>query len=210
MTAQTPERLIIDGKMHLLQTDPLYRLRASRRMELRNPKVYCTSNYRGYIGTWALEQGRLLLLHVNWLGYPSGEVPLPPDVLSKLLRAIPCKALPAEAYWFSGRLKVPLGRCIVYRHHAWANWYERLRVVRIVKGKVVRDRVVDTAGMLQWYARRISRTAWLFGDGAEGPNEMSPGTDFSPEFWSDDTDDDWVADWWPPDYPRPGQTHAAV
>ncbi len=210
MTAQTPERLIIDGKMHLLHQEPLYRLLTSRRMDLRNPKIYSTGNYRGYIGTWTLEQGRLLLLHVNWDGLPVAELSLPPDVLSKLLRAIPCKALPAEAYWFSGRLKVPLGRRMVYSHQGWSSWYERLRVVRIVKGKVVRDRVVDTAGILQWYARRNPNAAWLLGEETEESAEMSPNALPSPLFWPDNSDDDWAADWWPPDYPRPGQTHAAV
>ncbi|MGQ0671892.1 MAG: hypothetical protein ACT4N2_03300 [Hyphomicrobium sp.] len=194
MTAQSPERIIIDGRPFPLYSEPLYRLLKSRRMELSNKSVgWSTGCYRGYCGTWEVIDGRLHLIHLNTM-WPD-EAPLPTSLRERILRALPATGFPAFAYWFNGRLRLPLGRRLVYSHHGWSSWFERERVMTFAQGVLVRDRVVDTQRILEWWLKRHPETR-SFLDGSDG---ASP----APLVWFDDSEqEDWWIDWWPPDFRR--------
>lgn len=195
MTAQTPERIILDGRPRALYSAPLYRLLASRRMTLIDPELgYNTGCYRRYLGTWEIRDGRLFLLHLNL--YVSDEQPLPAEARWRLLRAVPCSDFPIEAHWFNGRLRISIGRRLVYSHHGWSSWFERERVITLRGGMVVRDREVDTRSILE---RHLTRNPHM----REQLENVDSGG-FGPLVWFDNDDVDWTADWWPPDYRREG------
>jgi hypothetical protein len=195
MTAQAPERIIIDDRSRELYAQPLYRLLASRRMSdlFEDGDGWSTACWRRYRGTWEIVGGRLHLVHLNVM-WPD-ERPLPLELRARLLRAVPCQDFPIPADWFNGRLRIPIGRRLVYSHHGWSHWFERERVIAFKHGVVTRDREVDTRAMLE---RRLARDPDMrsFLDGTE---VREPG----PLVWFDDSDEDWDADWWPPDYVRP-------
>ncbi|HLK80337.1 MAG TPA: hypothetical protein VKT99_02410 [Xanthobacteraceae bacterium] len=201
MTAQAPERIITDGRPRALYADPLYPLLQSHGLDLSNPHCRSTGNYRGYIGTWQIRGRTLFLLHLNWMGYENGtcEVPIPDETLTKLLCAIPCARLPTPARWFNGVLRIAVGRRLIYSHHGWSHWFERERVIRVKAGEIIRDREVDTRSILDWALRRYPGMQWLQDEDGER-HESSP---LAPLIWRDTSaDDDWEADWWPPDFPR--------
>lgn len=198
MTAQTPERLILDGRPRAIHAEPLYRLLTSRRMTLENKdEGYSTACWRGYCGTWKINQGRLFLVHVNTM-WPN-ERPLPADLRARLLRAMPARDFPVHATWFNGKIRIPLGRRLVYSHHGWGSWYERERVMTFKGGELLRDREVDTRAILEWWLKRNPQAANRL-DSTQEPDDGIPG----PLSWFDTSDDeeDWQADWWPADYPR--------
>jgi hypothetical protein len=204
MTAQVPERMLIDNRIHALTADPLYRIFASRRMTFNLPgHGWSTANYRCYIGTWEVIDGQLYLVHLNTDWGQEGE--LPDDLRRKFLRAIPAAGFPIFAYWFSGRLRIPMGRRLIYSHRGWSSWYERERVMTFRKGILVRDREVDTRRILAWWLKRNPETAELLDGRANAP--------FAPLFWYDtseqgeEEDDD---DWWPLGYPRRTSLRSAV
>src|SRR5579884_569645 len=130
MTAQAPERIIIDGRPRQLFADPLYRLRRHFRLDLANPHIRSTANYRGYIGTWEFLNRRLHLVHLCWDGWngTSCEVPISRELRRKLLRAASALDFPIHAHWFNGIVRIALGRRLVYSHHGWSHWYEGARV----------------------------------------------------------------------------------
>lgn len=201
MTAQCPERLIIDGLPHYLYADPLYRLLASRRLT-RLFEAQTSACWRGYCGTWQVIDGRLHLMHINPVG--NSDTPLPGDIRCRLLRAVPAREFPVVADWFNGRLKVPSGRRLVYSHHGWSSWHERTRVMTFRHGSLVRDREVDTRAILEWWLKRnpesrarLDRTA---------PDNGVP----RPMTWFDDSDDDGIdPNWWPTDYRPAGAVNPA-
>lgn len=194
MTAQCPERIILDGRPRAFYGTPLYRLLASRRLSLENCDVgWSTGCYRGYLGTWEVIDGRLYLVHLNTM-WPR-EGPLPEDLRSRLLRAMPARDFPVFAAWFHGRVRIELGRRLVYSHHGFSHWFERERVMTFKAGHLVRDREVDTHRILEWWLRRHPEAVPAL-DGSDG---ASPG----PLIWFDESpDSDWSADWWPSDYRR--------
>ncbi|MCB1520700.1 MAG: hypothetical protein KDJ37_09000 [Hyphomicrobiaceae bacterium] len=192
MTAQVPERIIIDGIPHFLNCDPLYRIFASRRISRFPSEDYTTACYRRYVGTWELVDGELYLVHMCL--FCDGEEPLSEDQRQWMLRLVPAKTFPVFASWFNGRLMIPLGRRLAYVHRGWASTYERLRVVTMRHGKVVRDRIVDTGAIHEWRQRRDERFRRLM----EGDTSDFP---VAPLIWSTkDSKADDLSDWWPPDY----------
>jgi hypothetical protein len=62
-------------------------------------------------------------------------------------------------------------------------------------GEIIRDREVDTRAILEWWLQRHPEAADRL-----DPSNPDP---LGPLMWFDDDDqDDWEADWWPPDYAR--------
>jgi len=200
MTAQTPERIILDGRPRSLFADPLYRLTARCRLDLSRPDHRSTANYRGYIGTWEIRDGRLYLVHLAWetwgSGGQDGEMTVAETTQRKLFRAAQVEGFPILAHWFNGRLRIALGRRLIYSHHGWSSWFERERVIHFRAGEIVRDREVDTRAILEWWLRRDPERSEQL--------QPSQGDGLRPLIWFDEEDDaEWEADWWPPDYPRP-------
>ena len=194
MTAQTPERIIIDGRPRELYANPLYRLLASRRLDLCIPASgSSTACYRRYVGTWEIRNGALHLVHLNMM--VPDEEPLAPELRQRLFRAVPCKDFPIMAHWFNGKLRIAIGRRLVYSHHGWSHWFERERVITFFGGKVLRDREVDTGAILE---RQMSRNPAMRDRlaGHDREHLERPG----PLIWFDNDAEDWALDWWPRDY----------
>jgi len=196
MTAQAPERIILDGRPRALYANPLYRLIERCRLDFSDPDVWNTSNYRGYIGTWEICGRSLYLVHLCRHGR-NGEEPLPDDLRRRLFQASQCNGFPIHAHWFNGVLRVSIGKRLVYSHHGWSHWFERERVIRVAAGEIVRDREVDTRAILEWWLQRHPEVYAQLD--SSDPDPLRPLA-----WFDDDEDDDWAADWWPPDYVRPG------
>ena len=199
MTAQAPERIILDGRPRALYAQPLYSLVERCSLDLRNPRGWNTGNYRGYIGTWEVRDARLNLVHLCWDAVR--EVPISEDVRRRLFKAAQCDGYPIPAHWFSGVLRIATGKRLIYSHQGWSSWFERERVIHIAAGEVTRDREVDTRAILEWWLRRHPEAAERL-DPAN-PDPLGPLTWFDDDADDDDSDDG-EADWWPPDYVRPG------
>lgn len=159
MTAQTPERIMIDGIPHALESDPLFPLLDLLGLRaapfVLTPGCTSTGCWRGYCGTWRLIDKTLCLVHMNKM-WP--EEPLTEEERAAFFSIMPSKTFPIAADWFTGRLRIPLGHRLVYSHHGWSSWYERQRTISVVKGKILRDRVVNTQAILE---RAMRRRAYL-------------------------------------------------
>jgi hypothetical protein len=192
MTAQAPERIILDGRPRQLFADPLYRLCKNYRLDLRNPSCFTTANYRGYIGTWELRDSHLYLVHLCWDDGWGGEVTIPDELRRKVSRAAAAIDFPVNASWFTGVARIALGHRLVYSHHGWSHWFERERVLHVQGGKITRDREVDTRAILERQLRRRPKDIEL----------LTSDHPLGPLTWFDRQHDDLVADWWPPDFER--------
>lgn len=188
MTVQVPERILLDGKPHHLFANPLYRLLASRRTEITAPEVWTTACHRQYVGTWKVADGQLWLAGLSTYG--DEERPLSDAMRTWFLRLVPTDRFPVLAEWFNGRLRIPIGPCVVQGATGWSSWFTRERVITCRQGRVVRDREVDTLAMLEWALRR---------DAVLKQNLDPEDTPGGPRAWI--TEDDYEhlhGDWWPP------------
>ncbi|QOF73354.1 hypothetical protein IG197_10020 [Aminobacter sp. SR38] len=115
MTSQMPERILIDGKPHLLHALPLYRLLASRRVRISAPDEWTTNCHRQYVGTWDVIDGKLCLVALSTYG--DRERPLSDAMRSWFLRLVPATRFPVSAEWFSGHLRIPTGPMLLWGFH---------------------------------------------------------------------------------------------
>jgi len=161
MTAQTPDILIFEGREVTLLSNPLEALWDETHPR---PQFVPTSTalWRGYVATWALENGRLLLLKVDGLvsADARGElVPGSQDFMQESIGLNPYSTTagpaslqllfpgtggPILATWFSGELRIPEGECVHYEHMGFGSVYERELSIKIDRGIVVMSRHIET------------------------------------------------------------------
>lgn len=190
MTAQIPERILVNGKPYWLYARPLDCLLDEHGMEITAPDGRTTACHRQYVGTWDIVDGRLWLVALSTFGCE--ELPLSDATRTWFLRLAAAKEFPVCAEWFNGHLRIPTGPKLVQGFHGWSSWFTRERVVTCRQGKVVRDREVDTLAILEWALRRYG------GLKQDLDPEDTPG---GPLAWI--TDDDYQhlhEDWWPPEW----------
>ena len=152
MTAQAPELIFIDGRKERLYSNPLCAFLASHGIEL--PRSICppTNCWRGYFGTWEIRDRRLYLNSIRAANtYDEKHIRTMED---RFFRRIGAKSYPVPATWFNDGLVIALGELLRYRHAGWSNWFERLRILNCVAGRVVRDRIVNTEAILNWRLKR--------------------------------------------------------
>ena len=134
MTAQMHERLIFNGEdtsmaccpdlpykhPRIVRTDPAEQARDG---DLKSD-IFSTCCYRGYVGTWEVEDGRFFLVGIRGIYKLVGNEPLFAD-------------------WFTGVLRIPRGEGLKYVHGDFLSVYEEEVRVRIERGVVVETRVTD-------------------------------------------------------------------
>jgi hypothetical protein len=132
MTAQVPERITLDGQEHALFVNLLsdwFEL-----SETTSPfKRRSTALWRGYVGRWAIEGGRLYLLSLNGSTGDDTEVGL--DAIFPGWPRV-------FAHWYSGTLRVPLGRQLTYQHMGYGSRYERDLMIDVRRGVVTGTREI--------------------------------------------------------------------
>jgi hypothetical protein len=157
------ERLIYKGKTYMMCSTPLETYFEEEHPRPREFDATSTACWRGYIGTWKIEGGRLCLLKLireRWeIDEETGES-------RDWEEEIPLSLLfgeekpPILAVWYSGVLRLPQGEQLRYVHMGFGSIYEKDLYITVKKGRVVREQVVDNRGKgatrstadLQWVA----------------------------------------------------------
>jgi len=172
-TAQIPETLIYEGKELPLMSTPLEDYFNDER---KRPEFYpySTACWRGYVGTWKIENGKLYLMKLEYdtlnpaiekLRDSAEKDPPKFDSAGRMVdtngkpveRFIRNKIsfeevfpkgtkAPVEASWFSGVLRIPVGERSRYVHMGFGSIYEKERYLTIKDGKVVAEREIDNTG----------------------------------------------------------------
>jgi len=139
-TAQIPDRILYQGEEYPLFSEPLEQyLRAQEpRTEALFPSV-CTACWRGYVATWEVKENFLYVtkLVAGTCRPDASEIPL--------ATLFPGQTAPVKALWFSGTLRIPQGKQLRYERRGFGAVYERELSVRIEKGRVVNEMVIDNA-----------------------------------------------------------------
>ncbi|MEW5723585.1 MAG: hypothetical protein AB1896_10800 [Thermodesulfobacteriota bacterium] len=138
-TAQFPERLVYHGQEMFIFSEPLeyYFSEDHPRPRVFEEGGMCTACWRGYVGTWKIEDGVLYLVALSDCGCGTEPREIPLSVV------FPDQAPPIKAEWYSGVLRVPQGEQLMYVHMGYASQYERDLLIRVEKGRVVREVVID-------------------------------------------------------------------
>lgn len=130
-TAQIPDVIVVDGKEHSLNTNPLDRHLHGLGDAAPKFEVTSTALWRGYIASWELKGGKLFLRSVSVPQYdPEGDEREPVEMLREIF--------PGEgevvAEWYSGALIIPDGAMVEYVHMGYGSTYERYLVALVREG----------------------------------------------------------------------------
>jgi len=137
MTAQSMETIFIDGKKHFMASEPFgqYLMSITEAPDFYPPNTAC---WRGYTGTWKIEDDRLYLVSLN--GYIKTQ--------EKEYQGIDMnyffphqKSVFAE--WFSGEIRIPEGKMVQYIHMGYESLYEKDLLLKIEKGIIVNRLIVE-------------------------------------------------------------------
>jgi hypothetical protein len=136
-TAQIPDYLIYKGETFPLFSNPLESyFRNNSRPD--NIFVYsCTACWRGYVATWKIENGSLHLVKLVEGTCSSDAKEIDVSII------FPKKKTPIEATWFSGTIKIPQGKELLYVHMGYGSIYEKEILLTIEKGKLMKEEVID-------------------------------------------------------------------
>ena len=131
MTAQVSDTLLHDGKKLSLFNNPLDDYFTMAGIDLKFMGS-TTAEWRGYVATWDIVNGRLYMVALR-------------GVSGRQMRAMnfvfPEFSDRVFAHWYSGVLRVPLGRRLRYVHQGYLSLYERDLLIDIDRGGVTRSQI---------------------------------------------------------------------
>lgn len=136
MTDQFSESLIYQSSEYNLCTEPLGPFLESSASTVKFHGS-STALWRGYIGTWAIENERLYLVKL------SGRVEATDGKREVGLEALfPDYPDGVFAHWFTGVLRCPAGALLRYVHGGFGSTYERDLFIPVQRGVVKGERWV--------------------------------------------------------------------
>jgi len=136
MTAQVSEKLIYKGQQLNLCAEPLLTYLETICSDVKFVG-HSSANWRGYVGTWCIEDDRLYLAKLIGT-VRDGELERPIE-LGYLFPDYPDGVF---AHWFTGELRCVQGGLIKYVHMGYASTYEKDLFIRVQKGVVLGDREI--------------------------------------------------------------------
>lgn len=151
MTSQIPDTIYYRDRRCDLMATPLeaYFERGAPR-----PELDCSYSalWRGYIATWRLVDEQLFLVYLR-----PGMADAPKLTLGTVF---PGQGRRVFASWFTGRLRIPEGRCVASWEGGFMSAHERQTLVEVQGGRVASERTRDLASI-----PRASWPAEVMGDG---------------------------------------------
>jgi hypothetical protein len=147
-TAQAPDRIFYKGVEKMLFSNPLEEYysadKEKRPRFMIEPMVVSSGNWRGYVATWVISDGKLYLTKVDsWLcPDPSVKESCQQVELGQLF---PGKISDGRilADWYTGKLRVPDGEQLQYVHMGYGSTYERDMIFDVKKGEVGEPEIID-------------------------------------------------------------------
>lgn len=143
-TAQAPDELRIDDKTYYIDTNPLAEYLHLHPGALPRSEVISTANWRGYVATWRLADGKLQLEDVRIATRRAMDPDAPEEEKSRsVLTSLFPSGGPQDATWFSGYLIVPTGELVKYVHMGYASTFSSNLIVKVEEGSVTAQRAMD-------------------------------------------------------------------
>lgn len=132
MTAQTPDRLWLDGGEWQLLATPLDPFLAEHRLSDRFVAPH-SANWRGYLATWRIDEHGWLVLDdvvATLRGLASGTETISGTAV------LGGRSLPIRATWFTGEFRVARGDQVRHVHAGFESVWADQRLVKVAAGRV--------------------------------------------------------------------------
>ena len=142
MAAQLPDRILLNGEYLNLYSNPLELYWSS--LQKKKPAFLVFPNCkRGYLADWEIRSEQLFLTGIegtykaNFFFFKKSRR----YTLKTLFRSSKNKLVKAK--WFSGKLRIPLGKMTLYQHAGYDSRFEKELIVTVDKGNVIKTVTLD-------------------------------------------------------------------
>lgn len=134
MTPQIGEVFLMEDEQYFIDEHPLhqYFLNLNYPPYFTPPSPTC---WRGYYGKWKLENDKLYL--INFRGYVEGFDEVDINFLFPLQEKV-------EATWYSGIIKVPQGKVVLWHETLNSSIYEEYLHLTFENGKLINFECIDS------------------------------------------------------------------
>lgn len=150
-TAQEGDILLLKGKRYFIYTNPLRAYLEKNPGKLPKSEVISTSNWRGHVATWGVQNDRFVLTDVRILQsvHKPGEAGFSTELHSVMLEMFPGQR-EVVADWYTGHVIVPDGKLVNYVHMGYASTYEKYIILTVKNGTVIRNWTADAAAFIRF------------------------------------------------------------
>ena len=139
-TAQYPDKIIYNGTEYDLFVNPLEKYFLINPDKRPKGKITSTALWRGYIATFEIIDGKLLLKDIE-IQISTGLFPS----IEYEWKSVLSEFLDGQSYfnmdWFSGLLVIPYGKLINYVHMGYESTYEDYILLEIENGKFISEKM---------------------------------------------------------------------
>ena len=154
-TGQIPDKLIYNGKEYSLFCNPLESFFSDHSDKRPVSGTMSTALWRGYIATFVIRDGVLYVQDLeveSGSKLPNGEYKIVNK--SVLLEVFP-DSLERTCSFFSGLLVLPQGEILGYVHMGYSSVYANYTLIRVIDGKVQKERQFTGAEYLAFKKRQF-------------------------------------------------------
>ncbi|MGU3375284.1 hypothetical protein [Chryseobacterium sp. M5A1_1a] len=155
-TGQQPDKIIINNKEYDLLNNPLdayfgkhpddhpiYGPKIRKRTEKELMIPLSTSNYRGYIATFKIENNTLLLVDLKLLDLDSGKH----EYISVFKKIFGDRKIDLN---YSGILIIPTGELLESAHFGYSSLYDKYHLITIQKDLVIKEKELNKDEFIQF------------------------------------------------------------
>lgn len=142
MPAQMPDRIIFNEEYFKLCTNPLelYWTISGRKRPRFASSVDCR---RGYVATWEIRDNQLFLREIEGLIRRTFFLWGKRFVECSLKSLFGSKKPRVKAVWFSGKLRIPQGKMMMFEDNGYDSRYEKEMIITVTHGDLNRIVTLD-------------------------------------------------------------------
>lgn len=137
MTAQYSDILNYQDMAHSICNEPLSKILKDRSIKFHTPH---TALWRGYTGTWRLIEDKLYLVGIK--AYLDEKSIVDINYLFPNHKEV-------FADWFTGEIKINLGKLIEYKHMGYDSIFEKNLYLEFINGILVKEYVINNNTLLK-------------------------------------------------------------
>jgi len=133
-TAQYPDKIFYDGKEYDLLSNPMELYFQKNPGRKPQTEMKSTALWRGYVASFEIKDGELLLKDVRIMVDPSTNKKDYERGWKSVLSDVVPDGKPLKIDWFAGLLVLPYGKLVNYVHMGYASTYENYILLEIAAG----------------------------------------------------------------------------
>ncbi|MEI6754381.1 MAG: hypothetical protein WCK78_14590 [Paludibacter sp.] len=141
MAAQIGDKILYNGQIHSLASEPLSPYLYSNKIEKLFSGI-SSACYRGYCATWKIEKKNIYLLNVE---SPNSKKDETADGVDEPISAMN-KLFPGQnevfGDWVNGKIKIQSGKVLQFVNKGYESVYEKDIFLRFENGALVDEKVV--------------------------------------------------------------------